>query len=76
MQFGLTRDELDLLVSQRMEELDAAQEDEEHLGPFGDLLRTTAIIAYHRAAELIEANNRRISQQLADLGISVGAGEG
>jgi len=75
MQFGLTHDELELLVNQRMQELDAAQEDEEHLGAFGDLLRTAAIIAYHRAAELIEANNRRISLQLSDLGINVGAGE-
>lgn len=64
---GLTLTELDDLIARRMEQLDGLQEDQENLGPFGDLLRSATQIAFHRAAELIDANNRRISEQLAEL---------
>lgn len=69
MRIGLSDDELQSLIARRMEELDTAQEDEEHLGPYGDLLRTAALIAYQRAAELIVANNRRIAKQIEDAGV-------
>jgi hypothetical protein len=64
---GMTTDELQVEIQRRMDALDDAQEDQEQLGPYGDLLRTAAIIAFQRAAELIDANNRRISEQLAGL---------
>jgi hypothetical protein len=66
---GLTHDELQLEIETRIARLDEAQEDEEHLGPYGELLRMAAVIAFQRAAELIEANNQRISEQLRVLGI-------
>jgi hypothetical protein len=63
----MTPDELQVEIQRRMDALDDAQDDQEQLGPYGDLLRTAAIIAFQRAAELIDANNRRISEQLAGL---------
>lgn len=68
---GLSADELQREIERRMAQLDEAQEEEEHLGPYGDLLRMAAVIAFHRAAELIELNNQRISEQLAALGVVV-----
>jgi hypothetical protein len=62
---GLTIDELNAEIARRMTALDDAQEDDEHLGPYGDLLRMAAQAAYYRAAELIDLNNRRIAEQLA-----------
>ena len=64
-QIGLSEEDLQILIQDQMRRLDEAQEDAEHLGPFGDLLRLTAQIAYQRAAELIVANNQRIAEQLA-----------
>lgn len=61
---GLTSDELHAHIRAQMERLDDAQEDAEHLGPYGDLLRMAAEIAYQRAAELILINNQRIAEQL------------
>jgi hypothetical protein len=66
---GLSFDELQREIELRMSQLDEAQEEEEHLGPYGDLLRTAAVIAFQRAAELIDANNRRIAEQLKTAGI-------
>ncbi|MGH2548977.1 MAG: hypothetical protein ACRDHN_06280 [Thermomicrobiales bacterium] len=66
-QFGLTLTELDDFISKRMDQLDSLQEDQENLGPFGDLLRSATQIAFHRAAELIEANNQRLTEQFAAL---------
>ncbi len=65
--FGLTLTELDELITRRMDQLDSLQEDQENLGPFGDLLRSATQIAFHRAAELIDANNKRLTEQFADL---------
>jgi predicted nucleic acid-binding protein len=67
--FGLTNDELQTEIARRMARMDEAQEEEEHLGPYGDLLRMVAVIAFQRAADLITANNRRIERQLAAAGI-------
>lgn len=69
MTVGLEVDELQREIEIRMAQLDEAQEEEEHLGPYGDLLRMAAVIAFQRAAELIDANNRRIAEQLREAGI-------
>jgi hypothetical protein len=69
-QLGLSLSELEVMIGKRMTELDDAQEDQEHLGPFADLLRTATMIAFHRAAELIDANNRRLAEQLEHMGWS------
>jgi hypothetical protein len=66
---GLTFDELQAEIEWRMGQLDEAQAEAEHLGPYGDLLRTAALIGFQRAAELIDANNRRIAAQLRAAGI-------
>lgn len=63
-QLGLSLGELEAMISKRMTELDDAQDDQDHLGPYADLLRTATLIAFHRAAELIDANNRRLAEQL------------
>lgn len=68
---GLTYADLQDLIEQQMTRLDEAQEEEEHLGPYGDLLRTATLIAFHRAADLIDANNKRLSEQLRSLGIGI-----
>lgn len=66
---GLSPEEIQAAIEQRMRMLTDAQEEEEHLGPFSDLLRTVAEIAYQRAADLIILNNRRIERQLTAAGI-------
>jgi replication fork clamp-binding protein CrfC len=66
---GLSYDELQREIEARVAQLDEAQEEEEHLGPYGDLLRMAAVIAFQRAAELIDTNNRRIAEQLKSVGI-------
>ncbi len=70
-QLGLSLSEMEALISKRMTELDDAQDDQDHLGPFADLLRTATLIAYHRAAELIDTNNRRLTEQLHRLGVDL-----
>lgn len=71
MTLGLSADELAAEIAARMDALDDAQEDEEHLGPYGDLLRLAAQIAFHRAAELIVLNNERVTAQLAAVGLTL-----
>ena len=66
---GLSDDELQTEIARRMAKLDEAQEEEEHLGPYGDLMRMVAMTAFQRAADLIAVNNRRIDRQLAAAGI-------
>jgi hypothetical protein len=66
---GLSYDELQAEIARRMARLDEAQEEEEHLGPYGDLMRMVAMTAFQRAADLIALNNRRIERQLAQAGI-------
>lgn len=58
-----------------MTRLDEAQEDAEHLGPYGDLLRLAAQIAYQRAAEMIVLNNQRIAEQLEAMGLAKDTGD-
>ena len=65
----MTFDELQAEIERRMDQLDEAQEEAEQLGPYGDLLRTAALIGFQRAAELIDANNRRVADQLRAAGI-------
>jgi hypothetical protein len=69
MQIGLNKEELQAEIDRRMAAMDEAQEEIEQLGPYGDLLRTAALIAFQRAAELIELNNREIARQLRRAGI-------
>lgn len=66
---GLTMSELEALIARRMTDMDDAQDDQDLLGGYADLLRTATLIAYHRAAELIEANNRRLESQLRERGL-------
>ena len=69
MRVGLTYEELQAEIERRMFQLDEAQEEAEHLGPYGDLLRLAAATAFQRAADLIVLNNERIAAQLAEAGI-------
>jgi hypothetical protein len=69
MQAGLTYEELQAEITRRMAALDEAQEETEHLGPYGDLLRMATMIAFQRAADLIEANNRELARQLKQAGV-------
>lgn len=69
MQLGLSAEELQSEIARRMTALEEAQDDAEHLGQYGDLLRLAAQIAFQRAAELIELNNQRLSEQLVAFGI-------
>ena len=69
MTIGLTYEDLQDEIARRIAELDEAQEESEHLGPYGDLLRLAAQVAFQRAADLIVANNRRITQQLVERGV-------
>lgn len=68
---GLTHDELQSEIERRMFQLDEAQEEAEHLGPYGDLLRMIAVTAYQRAADLIALNNDRLAAQLTAAGITL-----
>ena len=70
MHFGLTAEELQQEIGIRMTALDEAQDDAEHLGQLGDILRLSAQIAFQRAAELIDLNNQRLTEQLATLGLT------
>lgn len=76
MQLGLSDEELQTHIKSQMTRLDEAQEDAEHLGPYGDLLRLAAQIAYQRAAEMIVLNNQRIADQLEALGIGNATADG
>jgi len=66
---GLSFSELQREIETRMTRMDELQEEEEQLGQFGDLMRTATLIAFQRAAELIELNNQRIEAQLRAAGI-------
>ena len=68
---GLTEEELQAEIERRLFQLDEAQEDAEHLGPYGDLLRLMAATAFQRAADLILLNNERIAAQLAAVGMAL-----
>ena len=69
MSLGLTHEELQAEIARQMTALDEAQEESEHLGPYGDLLRLAAQVAFQRAADLILANNLRLTEQFVALGL-------
>ncbi|MGI9253021.1 MAG: hypothetical protein ACR2J8_04690 [Thermomicrobiales bacterium] len=71
MNAGLSYDELQAEITRRMAALDEAQEETENLGPYGDLLRMATMIAFQRAADLIEANNRELARQLQQAGVTL-----
>jgi len=68
---GLTHDEVQREIARRMTALDEAQEEAEHLGPYGDLMRMMALTAFQRAAEIVMLNNERIAAQLREAGIEL-----
>jgi hypothetical protein len=68
---GLTHDEVQREIARRMTALDEAQEEVEHLGPYGDLMRMMALTAFQRAAEIVMLNNERIAAQLREAGIEL-----
>ena len=45
MTLGLTYEELQVEITRQIAALDEAQEESEHLGPYGDLLRLAAQVA-------------------------------
>ena len=69
MRVGLSYGELQAEIERRMFQLDEAQEESEHLGAYGDLMRMVAATAFQRAADLILLNNERIGAQLAAAGV-------
>ena len=71
MGVGLSAEDLQAEIARRMEQLDEAQEEAEHLGAYGDLMRMVALTAFQRAAELITINNERIAAQLGRVGIEL-----
>lgn len=70
---GLSRDEVQAEIARRMDALDEAQEEAEHLGPYADLMRMMALTAFQRAADLVILNNERIEAQLRAAGIDLTA---
>jgi hypothetical protein len=75
MGVGLSGEELQAEIAVRMERLDEAQEEAEHLGAYGDLMRMVALTAFQRAADLITLNNERIAAQLGRAGIDLAGDE-
>ncbi len=75
MGVGLSGEELQAEIAARMEHLDDAQEEAEHLGAYGDLMRMVALTAFQRAADLITLNNERIAAQLGRAGIDLAGDE-
>ena len=69
IRLGLTPEELQQEIATRLARLDALAEHAEEETQFADYDRFVAELAYQRAAELIEANNRRLAEQLAALGL-------
>ena len=76
IRLGLTPEELQREIAARLARLDALAEHAEEETQFADYDRFVAELAYQRAAELIEANNRRLAEQLTALGILPPPGDG
>lgn len=70
LRLGLSEAELQAHIQTHMTRLDEAQDEADHVGPYGDLLRLSAQIAYQRAAELILINNERLAEQLASMNLT------
>ena len=69
IRLGLTTEELQQEITTRLARLDALAEHAEEETQFADYDRFVAELAYQRAAELIEVNNRRLVEQLTALGV-------
>ena len=69
LRLGLTPEELQQEIATRLARLDALAEHAEEETQFADYDRFVAELAYQRAAELIEANNGRLAEQLTALGL-------
>ena len=69
IRLGLSPEELQQEIATRLARLDALAEHAEEETQFADYDRFVAELAFHRAAELIEANNRRLAEQLTALGV-------
>ena len=69
IRLGLTTEELQQEITTRLARLDALAEHAEEETQFADYDRFVAELAYQRAAELIEVNNRRLVEQLTTLGV-------
>ncbi|MFN8515124.1 MAG: hypothetical protein U0232_18985 [Thermomicrobiales bacterium] len=69
IRLGLTPEELQQEIAARLARLDALAEHAEEETQFAEYDRFVAELAFQRAAELIEANNRRLAEQLAALGV-------
>ncbi len=76
IRLGLTPEELQQEIETRLARLDALAEHAEEETQFADYDRFVAQLAFQRAAELIEANNRRLAEQLLALGLIGGRQEG
>ena len=76
IRLGLTPEELQREIAARLARLDALAEHAEEETQFAEYDRFVAELAFQRAAELIEANNRRLAEQLLALGLIGGAEEG
>jgi len=73
IRLGLTPEELQREIAARLARLDALAEHAEEETQFAEYDRFVAELAFQRAAELIEANNRRLAEQLLALGLIGGA---
>lgn len=69
VRLGLTPDEIQEEIAARLARLDALAEHAEEETGFAEYDRLVTLIAYQRAADLIDANNRRLAAQLAALGV-------
>lgn len=69
IRLGLTTEELQEEIAARLARLDALADEAEEETQFAEYDRFVAMLAFQRAAELIEANNRRIAEQLVALGV-------
>ena len=69
IRLGLTPEELQEEIAARLARLDALAEHAEEETQFAEYDRFVAELAFQRAAELIEANNRRLAEQLTALGV-------
>jgi hypothetical protein len=69
IRLGLTPEELQAEIAARLARLDALAEHAEEETQFAEYDRFVAELAFQRAAELIEANNRRLAEQLTALGV-------
>ncbi|CAN5924349.1 hypothetical protein BH11MYX4_BH11MYX4_70060 [soil metagenome] len=76
IRLGLTPEELQQEIEARLARLDALAEHAEEETQFADYDRFVAQLAFQRAAELIEANNRRLAEQLVALGLLAPPDEG